>query len=84
MEKEEWRSFRKALDKEDRKVFDDMFDISISYISASVYSAKYEEFILFSCQLFSITINNYWQCPKNQIKQSRTDLLIIREYEMAI
>ena len=41
MEKEEWRSFRKALDKEDRKVFDDMFDISILYNSASVYSAKY-------------------------------------------
>jgi hypothetical protein len=41
MEKEEWRSFRKALDKEDRKVFDDMFAISILYNSASVYSAKY-------------------------------------------
>ena len=41
MKKEEWRSFRKALDKEDRKVFDDMFAISILYNSASVYSAKY-------------------------------------------
>jgi hypothetical protein len=41
MEKEEWKSFRKALDKEDRKVFDDMFDISILYNSASAYSAKY-------------------------------------------
>ena len=41
MEKEEWRSFRKVLDKEDRKVFDDMFTISILYNSASVYSAKY-------------------------------------------
>ena len=41
MEKEEWRAFRKALDKEDRRIFDDMFDISILYNSASVYSAKY-------------------------------------------
>src|ERR671910_2035375 len=41
MEKEEWKSFRKALDKEDRKVFDDMFAISILYNSASAYSAKY-------------------------------------------
>lgn len=41
MEKEEWKAFRKALDKEDRKVFDDMFAISILYNSASVYSAKF-------------------------------------------
>jgi hypothetical protein len=41
MEKKEWRAFRKALDKEDRRIFDDMFDISILYNSASVYSAKY-------------------------------------------
>ena len=41
MEKEEWKSFRKALDKMDRKIFDDMFDISILYNSASAYSAKY-------------------------------------------
>jgi hypothetical protein len=41
MEKEEWKSFRKALDKKDRKIFDDMFDFSILYNSASSYSAKY-------------------------------------------
>ena len=41
MEKEEWKRFRKALDKKDRKIFDDMFDISILYNSASSYSAKY-------------------------------------------
>lgn len=41
MEKEEWKSFRRALDKKDRKIFDGMFDISILYNSASVYSAKY-------------------------------------------
>jgi len=41
MEKEEWKYFRRALDKKERKVFDDMFDISILYNSASAYSAKY-------------------------------------------
>jgi hypothetical protein len=40
LEKEEWKCFRKALDKKDRKIFDDMFDISILYNSASSYSAK--------------------------------------------
>ena len=41
MEKEEWKCFRKALDKKDRKIFDVMFEISILYNSACVYSAKY-------------------------------------------
>lgn len=41
MEKGEWKSFRKALDRKDRKIFDDMFDVSILYNSASAYSAKY-------------------------------------------
>ena len=41
MEKEEWKSFRKALDKKDRKIFDDIFDFSVLYNSASSYSAKY-------------------------------------------
>jgi hypothetical protein len=34
MEKEEWKSFRNALDKSDRKKFDEMFDIPRLYISA--------------------------------------------------
>ena len=41
MEKEEWKPFRRALDKKDRKIFDNMFDTSILYNSASAYSAKY-------------------------------------------
>jgi len=35
MEKEEWNPFRKVLEKEDRKVFDDMFASSMLYNSAS-------------------------------------------------
>ena len=34
MEKAEWKPFRNALDKSERKEFDDMFDIAQLYISA--------------------------------------------------
>src|SRR5215203_3687611 len=33
-EKADWKSFRNALDKSERKEFDDMFDIAQLYISA--------------------------------------------------
>jgi hypothetical protein len=39
-EQKEWRSFRQALDKSDRKAFDDMFSISHLYNSACSYAAK--------------------------------------------
>ena len=32
MEKEEWKLFRDALDKSDRKKFDDMWDLAKFYI----------------------------------------------------
>jgi hypothetical protein len=34
MEKEEWKPFRNALDKSERKLLDEIFDIPRSYISA--------------------------------------------------
>jgi hypothetical protein len=34
MEKKEWKPFRNALDKKERKEFDEMFDIPKVYISA--------------------------------------------------
>lgn len=37
----EWKPFRSALDKSDRKEFDDMFDIPMLYISASSNSVQY-------------------------------------------
>jgi hypothetical protein len=37
MEKEDWRPFRNALDKSDRKKFDEMFDIPRLYTSACSY-----------------------------------------------
>src|ERR671924_2231725 len=41
MEKEEWKPFRNALDKKDRKKFDEIFDIPRNYISACSYSVQY-------------------------------------------
>ena len=58
MEEKEWKSFRKALDKSDRKVFDDMFAISHLYNSASSYSAKY---VRLHTIFMSIIIHHYKQ-----------------------
>ena len=41
MEQVEWKPFRNALDKSDRKKFDEMFDIPRFYISACSYSVQY-------------------------------------------
>ena|SRR5688572_5964334 len=73
MEKEEWKAFRKALDKEDRKVFDDMFAISILYNSASVYSTK---FVRIHPIFMSIIFHHYKQLLRiseelNQMKRKK-------------
>jgi hypothetical protein len=39
-EQKEWKQFRQALDKSDRKAFDDIFSIAQLYNSASSYAAK--------------------------------------------
>jgi hypothetical protein len=41
MEKKEWKPFRYALDKKDRKKFDEMFSIPRFYISACCNSVQY-------------------------------------------
>jgi hypothetical protein len=40
MEKEEWKPFRNALDKSERKEFDDMFDIPRLYLTACSNSVQ--------------------------------------------
>jgi hypothetical protein len=40
LEEWEWKPFRNALDKSDRKRFDEMFDIPRSYISACSYAVQ--------------------------------------------
>ena len=39
-EQKEWNEFRKGLDKQDRKIFDDMFSIARFYNSACSYAAN--------------------------------------------
>jgi hypothetical protein len=39
-EQKEWKEFRQALDKKDRKLFDDMFSICHLYNSACSFAAK--------------------------------------------
>jgi hypothetical protein len=39
-EQKEWKEFRQALDKSDRKAFDNMFSIAQLYNSACFYAAK--------------------------------------------
>jgi hypothetical protein len=72
IEKEEWKSFRRALDKKDRKIFDDMFDISILYNSASAYSAKY---VRIHPIFMSIIFHHYKQLMEitEQIKRTKVD-----------
>jgi hypothetical protein len=41
MEQVEWKPFRNALDKSDRKKFDDMWDIPLWYVSACSNSVQY-------------------------------------------
>jgi hypothetical protein len=40
MEKEDWKPFRNALDKSDRKRFDEMWDIPRLYTSACSYAVQ--------------------------------------------
>jgi hypothetical protein len=47
MEIAEWSPFLNALDKKDRKLFDDMFDIPRLYTSACSYAAIPEDYIQF-------------------------------------
>src|SRR5918994_2285419 len=56
MEKEDWKPFRNALDKSDRKRFDEMFDIPRWYISACSNSVQY---VRLHPILMSILLYNY-------------------------
>ena len=56
IEKEEWKPFRNALDKKDRKKFDDMWDIPRWYISACSNSVQY---VRLHPILMSILLHDY-------------------------
>jgi hypothetical protein len=61
MEKEDWKSFRNALDKKDRKDFDDMFDLPRFYISACSNSVQY---VRLHPIMMSILLYHYKQLTK--------------------
>jgi hypothetical protein len=56
MEKEEWKPFHNALDKSDRKKFDEMFDIPRLYISACSNSVQ---LVLLEPIIMSILFHHY-------------------------
>jgi hypothetical protein len=68
MEKEDWKPFRNALDKKDRKEFDDMFDIPRFYISACSNSVQY---VRLHPIMMSILLYHYKQLTKciNDVEQ---------------
>ena len=71
MEKEEWKPFRNALDKSERKKFDEMWDIPRLYITACSNSVK---LVPLHPILMSILFHHYkelTQCMA-QVKQIST------------
>lgn len=76
MEKDEWKTFRKALNKKNRKIFNDIFDISVLYNSASAYSAKY---VRIHPIFMSIIFHHYKQLLKmseeiNEVKEEGKEI----------
>lgn len=76
MEKDEWKTFRKALNKKNRKIINDIFDISVLYNSASAYSAKY---VRIHPIFMSIIFHHYKQLLKiseqiNEVKEEGKEI----------
>ncbi len=61
IEERDWKPFRNALDKSDRKKFDEMFDIPRFYISACSYSVQY---VRLHPILMSILFHHYKELTK--------------------
>jgi hypothetical protein len=83
MEKEDWKPFRNALGKSDRKKFDEMFDIPKSYISACSNSVQY---VRLHPILISILLHHYKQLKgcmtqveqiESRVKEEEKDLLLV-------
>jgi hypothetical protein len=69
MEIRKWRSFRKALDKRDRKVFDEMLSIPRFYNVAGTMACRP---VLIHVILMSIIFEHYKQLTKIGNEQSRS------------
>jgi hypothetical protein len=57
MEREEWKPFRNALDKSDRKRFDEMWDLPRWYVSACSNSCQLVPLHLnLSCSFYEVIL----------------------------
>ena len=80
MEEREWKPFRNALDKSDRKKFDEMFDIPRLYTSACSYAVQ-------PVRLYPILMSILLHCYKqlvdciSQVKQMMVVVGIEEEEE---
>jgi hypothetical protein len=64
MEKEDWKPFRNALDKSDRKKFDEMFDIPRLYTSACSYAVQPVRVYLILMSILLYHFKELTQCVK--------------------
>jgi hypothetical protein len=62
MEKEEWKPFRNALDKSERRQFDEMWDIPKLYVSACSDSCQ---LVLLHPIVMSILFHHYKKSSRN-------------------
>jgi hypothetical protein len=74
MEQNEWKAFRKCLDKSDRKAFDRMFSIAHLYNSACSYSANP---IRIHPIFMSIIFHHYKQLARlfEQVEKNTTNIV---------
>jgi hypothetical protein len=79
MEKQDWRSFRNALDKKDRKAFDQMWDIPRLYITACSNSIQ---LVPLHPICISILFHHYKQLMelKAQLPQMSTKVKIYKRH----
>ncbi len=87
MERAEWKPFRNALDKSDRKKFDEMWDIPRWYISACSNSVQY---VRLHPILMSILLYDFKQLTEciseverieNRVNSKKKEWLMIKEEE---
>ena len=62
IEKEEWKPFHNALDKSDRKKFDEMWDLPKWYISACSNSVQYVRLHPILMSIFLYDFKQLTQC----------------------
>jgi hypothetical protein len=73
IEKEDWKPFRYALDKSDRKKFDEMFELPKFYISACSNSVQY---VRLHPTLMSILLYHYKQLRECISEVERIEVIV--------